>query len=253
MKELSKNINAQEITGKHADENFINSQITFALKLFQNIINKSNSKQNILISAYSVVQALGMIANGANGSTKTQIEKTISNMPIEDFNQYLYMHRISQPNTKNCKLMTANSIWIRDNEFMQIKKDFLQTNANYYNSSIFTDLFDDSTVTDINKWVNKHTNTMIPKLLDEISDKAILYLINTVAFHAKWQNPYELYQVQNGKFKNANGKEQTVKMMHSMEDDYLEDEYAIGFLKYYQGGCYAFMALLPNKNISVIE
>ena len=253
MKELSKNINAQEIIGKNADENFLNSQIKFALKLFQNIMNKSNSKQNMIISPYSIVQALGMLANGAKDITKFQIEKMLGNIPIEDLKQYLYRQRISQPNAKNCKLMTVNSIWFRDDKLIEVKKDFLQTNADYYHSSIFTAPFDDSTVTEINKWVNKHTNTMIPKLLDKIFDEAILYLINAVAFHAKWQTPYEVYQVQNGKFKNADGKKQTVKMMHSIEDDYLEDEQATGFLKYYQGGRYAFMTLLPNENISVID
>ena len=41
--------------------------------------------------------------------------------------------------------------------------------------------------------------------------------------------------------------------MHSTEHVYLEDESAVGFAKYYQGGQYAFVALLPNEGVSLAE
>ncbi|MDE6004360.1 MAG: hypothetical protein K2G88_03140, partial [Oscillospiraceae bacterium] len=161
--ELSKDMQSQEVTGKDADESFINGQTKFALELFQNEVNASETNENVMVSAYSVVQAFGMLANGADGDTKTQIEQTIGGMPIEDLNQYLYTQRITQPNDEKCKLSTANSIWVRDDaKRIQPKEEFLQTNANYYNASMFKAPFDDSTVIDINSWVKKNTDDMIP-------------------------------------------------------------------------------------------
>ena len=40
-------------------------------------------------------------------------------------------------------------------------------------------------------------------------------------------------------------------MMYSQEFTYLEDGLATGFLKYYEGGTYAFAALLPNEGVSL--
>jgi serpin B len=40
-------------------------------------------------------------------------------------------------------------------------------------------------------------------------------------------------------------------MLSSEEYIYLHDDNAQGFLKYYKGGKYAFMGILPNENVSV--
>ncbi|MBD5142713.1 MAG: serine protease [Ruminococcus sp.] len=250
--ELSKDMQSQEVTGKQADESFINGQTKFAVELLQNAVNESEAGQNIMVSPYSVVQALGMTANGANGETKTQMEQTIGSMPLEDLNQYLYTQRNSQPNDETCKLLTANSIWVRDEEErIQVKEEFLQTNADYYNASVFKAPFDDSTVSDINNWVKKNTDNMIPELLEEISDDTVMYLINAVTFDGKWLTPYTEDEVWNGIFTSADNSEQEVEMMHSDEYHYLEDENTTGFMKYYQGNRYAFVALLPNEDISI--
>ncbi|MDE5738201.1 MAG: serpin family protein, partial [Oscillospiraceae bacterium] len=255
--ELSKDMQSQEVAGKEADESFINGQTKFALELFQNVVNADEENKNIMISPYSVVQALGMTANGANGETKSQIEQTIGSMPIEDLNQYLYTQRNSQPNEEKCKLLTANSIWIRDDiQRIQVKEDFLQTNADYYNASVFKAPFDTSTAIDINHWVNKNTDTMIPKVLNEdekINDDILMYLINAVAFDAEWLSTYWEDDIWEETFTTADGSEQIVEMMHSEEYCYLEDETATGFFKYYKGGRYAFLALLPNEDISVTD
>ena len=42
-------------------------------------------------------------------------------------------------------------------------------------------------------------------------------------------------------------------MMYSEESQYLEDEHAAGFLKYYADRKYAFAALLPEEGMSVAE
>ena len=102
---------------------------------------------------------------------------------------------------------------------------------------------------DINAWVKKNTDDMIPTLLEEISPEAMMYLINAVAFDAKWATPYEEYQISDGDFTAADGTAQTVPMMHSTERNFLSDAHARGFLKYYEQG-YAFAALLPEEGLS---
>ncbi len=54
-------------------------------------------------------------------------------------------------------------------------------------------------------------------------------------------------------FTASNGETQDVSMMGSTELAYLEDERAIGFAKAYEGGSYAFVALLPNEGVTIEE
>ena len=65
--ELSKDMQSQEVTGKEADESFINGQTKFALELFQNVVNANEENKNIMISPYSVLLAFVMPRYGANG------------------------------------------------------------------------------------------------------------------------------------------------------------------------------------------
>ena len=92
---------------------------------------------------------------------------------------------------------------------------------------------------------------MIPSILDEIPDSAMLFLINALAFDGKWQTPYEPEQVTDGTFTAADGSERAVTMMQSSETEYLDDGQATGFIKYYKEGGYAFAALLPNEGVSI--
>ena len=106
---------------------------------------------------------------------------------------------------------------------------------------------------DINSWVSDHTEKMIPDILDEIPEDAVLYLVNALAFDAEWMTVYEGFQVREGEFAVAGGDKQNVDFMYSQEYGYLQDGGAQGFLKYYKDGRYAFAAILPEEGISTKE
>lgn len=95
---------------------------------------------------------------------------------------------------------------------------------------------------------------MIQNMLqDSIPEETVMYLVNALAFDAQWETTYTEHQVSKYKFTTADGTEQKVEMMCSLEYNYLEDENAIGFLKYYADKSYAFAALLPNEGISLTD
>ena len=221
----------------------------FALRLFR----ASNEKgKNTLISPLSVLCALSMTANGAKGETREQMEATLG-MPIEELNLYISNYMKSLPNNEKYKLHLANSIWFTDDERFTVNEDFLQINADYYGAGAYKAPFDDSTLEDINNWVKKETDGMIPKVLDEIPPEAVMYLVNALAFEAEWAEIYNEYAVSDGTFTKEDGTKQSVEFMYSDESTYLEDDKAIGFKKYYKDRKYAFVALLPNEGVSVDE
>jgi serpin B len=129
----------------------------------------------------------------------------------------------------------------------------LQKNADYYGAEIYKTPFNNQTKRDINSWVYKNTDGMRPKILDQIPDSAIMYLINTLAFEAEWPEYYKKEQVRSGVFTKESGEEQDAKLMYSTEGTYLSDDNATGFIKYYSDRKYAFAALLPNEGIAVSD
>lgn len=217
----------------------------FALGLFQSSLVEG---KNVLISPLSVLAALGMTANGAEGETLAQMEETFG-MSTEDINAYLYSYMDGQTG----QLKLANSIWFSDDDQLKVKESFLETNADFYQADIFQTAFNTEICAAINNWVNEKTDGMIPEILDEIPADAVMYLVNALAFEAQWPEPYRETQVWESTFTKEDSTAQTVELMYSEESRYLEDENAEGFLKYYSGGKYAFAALLPREGLSVAD
>lgn len=225
-----------------------NADVTdFAIRLFK--ANYENG-ENTLISPLSVLCALAMTTNGAEGETQAQME-TVLGITAKELNPYLYsyMSKLSQGDTY--KLHLANSIWFADKDSFSINPDFLQLNADYYGADIYKAPFDNQTCNNINNWVKEKTDGMIPEIVDAIPKDAIMYLINALSFDAEWAETYE--DSYDDIFTKEDGTEQNAEFMFSVESTYLEDEKATGFIKYYDDGKYAFVALLPNEGISVSE
>lgn len=113
----------------------------FALMLFKKCSAK-DGKKNTLVSPLSVMTALAMTANGAKGSTLDQMQKTLGKtMNSEQLNQYLGAYLNGLPSSEKAKFASANSIWAKENS-LDFKKDFLQTNADYYGADVFQSKFD---------------------------------------------------------------------------------------------------------------
>ena len=174
-------------------------------------------------------------------------------MPLEELNAYLTAYMNSLSDSDKYKMDLANSIWFTSKDSFTVNEDFIKENVAKFGADIYKAPFDDSTLKDINKWVKEKTDGMIPKILDQISEDAVMYLINALAFEAEWVDPYFDFQVQKEDFTAEDGSKEKVELMHSTEGTYLESEDATGLVKYYKGGKYAFAALLPNEGVSVDE
>jgi len=246
---LMNGIMGQSVKEKYSDDKFINNVTLFSYELF----NKTRAKgENSLISPMSVMVALSMTANGSDHETLSQMNSVLAkDIPLEELNQYLntYIHHL--PENEKTKMRVANSIWYRDSKDLKINNSFLQTNANYYQSAIFKSPFNNQTKKDINKWVKTSTDGLIDKMVDKIDDANIMYLINTVLFDAGWEIIYENNNVGDLTFHNQDGSTSDVRGMHSMEELYIQDEKATGFMKSYYNNDYRFVALLPNEGISL--
>lgn len=248
--DLMKGVKANDVSKEAVlrDEDTV-AAADFAVRLFE-ASRQENSE--VLISPVSVLYALAMTANGAEGETLTQMEDVLG-LSVEELNPYLYAYKEALASGNKYKLDLANSIWFKEDESLTVNPDFLQANADWYDAKLYQAPFDNSTLKDINNWVSDKTDGMIEDILDEIPDEAIMYLINAIAFDAEWENIYKENEVMADVFTTENGSEQIAELMYSEENEYLEDENTTGLIKYYKDAKYAFAGLLPKEGISVSE
>lgn len=250
--DLMDGIGANKVVERESSEAFISASQDFAFKLFQKSLSED---KNTLISPLSVMLALAMTANGAEGKTLAEMEALLGgDIPLDHLNEYLHTFVNSLPSQKKSKLALANSIWFRDDKIeLAPNQDFLQTNADYYNAQLYKSAFDGQAISDINNWVKKHTDGLIDKIVEEIEADTFMFLINALVFDAEWQEVYKAYDVVDGVFKAHNGEKQSVKMMYSQEFRYIDDGQATGFVKFYKNLDYSFAALLPNEDVDLSD
>ena len=241
--------NAIQISGD--PKTGISAAADFSVELFQHSVSLGG---NTLISPMSVLVALSMTANGADGQTLAQMEQVLGT-DVQTLNCFLYEYLNRLPDEEKCALRFANSLWFKDAITFEVNPIFLQTNADYYRAGIYKAPFDESTRDEINNWVKENTDGMIPGIVDQIPEAAVMYLINALAFDAQWATIYTENQISDGIFHlmDPDGTTRSVEMMYSTEGLYLEDGDTIGFIKPYSGGTCAFVALLPPEGMSVEE
>ena len=215
----------------------------FSVDVFKKAMS---GEENTVLSPLSLLYALAMLANGAEEDTRAELEAAFG-MSVEEMNEALYnLRAILCGYFANVNL--ANSIWIRDSFAGNVKSGFLQADMEYYDAAVFAAPFDQLTVDDINAWVKKNTDGMIPKLIDELTDDTVMALVNALLFESSWENEYS--DTFSEPFYAYDGSTKTVDMLKSCENIYLEDENAVGFRKAL-GDCYDFAVIVPKEGVDL--
>ena len=224
-----------------------NAEDTTLLDFYAEIARLNlNGDDSAVISPVSLLYALGMLTNGADGETLAQLEKTIG-LPADSLNAFMkdYAAKLAE-NEGNVNL--ANSMWINEKYDLSYEQEFLAALEEYYKAEGFSGVFDDALCDKLNKWVSDNTYGMIDKLLDEINPDASTYLVNALALDLEWKVKYT--DTYDEKFTREDGTEEDCKMLHGTESVFLHDADTVGFIKDYKDG-FKFVALLPDEGISM--
>lgn len=208
------------------------------------------SGENIMVSPVSVSLALGLTAGGAKGETYDQFEKVLGRgVAMSEMNAFYQQLSERLDECESVDIDLANSVWMKKGD-VDVERSFLEYADELYDAEVFSEPFDDNTVKKINSWVDDNTDGMIKEIIDRIGADTVMYLINAIAFDAKWQREYtdtsDYFT-----FTNYAGEKNKVTGMYSTEGKYLEDENTTGFVKNYKGGEYGFAVLLPDEDVDI--
>ena len=170
-----------EEKGTEASSEFSEAIGRSAFNYFSASIEDGKAKENILISPLSIYIALAMTACGAEGDTLSQMQSVLGDLSIRDAAHYIYSLCEDITYNRNITLNLANSIWVNDNDNMiNVNEAFLDVTKEYFSADTFMAEFDESTLKDINGWIEENTDGMIKEMLDKIPEDAVMYLINAL-------------------------------------------------------------------------
>ena len=250
-------INFRDVEGADYDAAQMDREYRrYCFDIFSQTVRDYGTDSNIMISPASLMMALDMAAAGTKGESLEQLTNLFA--PGQGpLTQQAYaadlMDRIN--GSKDVEFGCANAVW--NNATLlgdKVNTDYVSYIQDTFLAEYKVSAFNDDTPAEINSWVYEHTDHQIAKIIDGLDPLTVMVLVNAITFDGKWKESYDEYHVFDDVFTTAAGEEQTVTYLHDETSAYYETDLATGFIKEYEGGQYAFLAILPtDESISANE
>ncbi|MBN2778985.1 MAG: serpin family protein [Bacteroidales bacterium] len=245
----------KEIKISSKQQEIINSSNDFSLNIFREV-NSTEIGKNFMISPLSIDFALAMTSNGAKSNTYSQMMTVLGfeGYSNDEFNEYFKdIKKELYGIDRRVDFSIANSIWCKNG--YPVLESFLDINKKYYDAHIRTlDFSSSGSVAEINDWVSDNTNNKITKIIDNIPNDAIMYLINAIYFYGEWKNEFDASLTTNSPFYLENGETIDVDMMYTEADlSYYSDPSLTLVELPYGRGNFVMDIILPAMDTSIYD
>jgi serpin B len=218
---------------------------------------------NLAVSPYSIVVALAMTANGAGGSTRTQMLDVLHAGGLTSYNGGLdaltqQIEGLAGPVTladgKKGAIELAAADQLFGDHSVTWRPDFLDTLARMYGAAMRTVDFalnPDAARTLINVWTAQQTHDRIRELLPPgvVDTSTRLVLVNALYLMAPWDVPFAKTSTTRAPFHLADGSTVSVRMMHGDPESgyrYLRGDHYRGARLPYRDGTLAMTVAVPD-------
>lgn len=193
----------------------------FAARIFKAMATAEPGK-NLMISPLSIEIALAMTMNGASGDNLAEMQEVLGfdELTLAAMNgQFLHLIKSLEEADKDMTLAIANAMFMDDLFEPRMKAAFKEALTGSFEAEPYTaDMADPATIALINKWVSDHTNGKIEKIIDDINDDTVMFLLNAIYFKAAWTVTFDKESTYDGQFELTDGTQKTVKMMTFKDD-----------------------------------
>ncbi len=141
-----------------------------------NFLKQENGDKNVIYSPLSIKYTLAMLKEGANGTTKNQIEAVVGDYTSKKYE-----------NSSNMSF--ANAMFVRDSFKNDIKDTYTDKLNTKYNAELIFDTFE--TPDTINNWAHDKTLGLISNLVDDVSSNQF-FLLNALAIDMEWKQKIQM-------------------------------------------------------------
>lgn len=164
-------------------ESFEEAVKQFSWKTASALLAETEGNRNY--SPLSLYYALALTAQGASGSTETELLQLLGVDKKEELADACgKLFRLLYRENETGRLMLADSLWMQEES--QFKKNFIRTAQEDFYADLFrVDFTDGSTGQAMGEWVSEHTGgTLAPEWEDV--EEVVLAVLNTVWLQDEW-------------------------------------------------------------------
>lgn len=222
----------------------------FALHLFQQTVGKDSR----VVSPLSITYLMAMLADGANGQTRTEILNTLGWSTDSQADADALCNMLINKSPKLDKSTTINiANYVGADKTLPLNSNYVDGVSKNFNAAVESLDFNSSTaVQRINNWCKKQTNGMIPKIIDETPKSTALIAMNAIYFNGAWANKFTKSATKEANFQGYTRDIKKVQMMHQNHKfDYFDNDTLQAVSLPYGNGAYAMTVLLPREGQTV--
>ncbi|HDR50933.1 MAG TPA: serpin family protein [Mariniphaga anaerophila] len=247
----------EELNVTEKTARLIDAENQFGFELYQHVFSSETEYKNIMVSPLSVSLALAMTYNGANGETKTAMEKTLKvyGLTPDDINTS-YRDLVNALKSLDPKVLLeiANAIFYRDD--FQVENEFVSINKNYYDAGVSALDFgnEQKSLETINGWVAEKTHDKIETIIDRITRNHVMFLLNAIYFKGTWQKEFNEKSTEKLPFYLESGESIETQMMQRLDTlPYMKNDLFSAIELSYGKGNYNMVVFLPENDKTLDE
>ena len=224
----------------------------FAFDLLKSIAAEQ-PESNLFISPFSVSTVLQMVANGAAGDTRSEMQRVLktAGLPPERLNAACLDLNQSLSSQTNVILSLANGIWFQDD--IHLKPGFAATNSRFFRAELAPlDFKKPESAKTINNWADHRTRGKIKDVVQWPFDPLTrMILANAIYFKGQWARPFDKSATRPHAFHPAKGAAKPTPMMWQRGKFNYQDGDGFQAVRLpYAGGRLQMVLFLPNANSS---
>ena len=225
----------------------------FAFDLLKQIVAEQPGT-NIFISPFSVSSVLQMVAHGAAGETRTEMQRALktAGLPADALKAACKDLNQSLNSQTNVILNLANAIWYKQ-EF-HLKPEFVSDNRTYFSATLAGVNFGKpESAQTINDWADTSTHGKIKQVVQWPFDPLTrVILANAIYFKGKWERPFDKQATKDHAFNVLPGgtPKQVPMMWQHGRFNYQDGDGFQAVRLPYAGGHLQMYLFLPDTNSS---
>jgi serpin B len=203
--------------------------------------------RNFFFSPTSIGTAWAMAANGAQGGTLAQM-MAVYGTKLSDRELLAGLGAQAQALRLSGAAHSANALY--GNRDVRLDEGFVNQIAELLGGQATTlDFGAPGSLPIVNGFVAKHTDQMIPQLLDQLDPSGVVYLINAIGTKVKWSEKFEVARTRDQQFRTPSGVKTVPMMSRTGQFRYFENNLVQGITLETEGGKVAVDFFLPRAEL----
>lgn len=220
---------ARAVQPAAASQSAARANADFGIHLYKRLTGEREAGENVFVSPISVAGAIGPVAAGARGETRTAIDAAMRFAAGEQLHAALGgLLKELERTREGVTLSIANALWVKQG--LKLNPAFERIARTNYDAQVAAVDFENAPKAAeerINQWVKEETRGRIGGVVsaDDFSRYTRLVITNAVYLLGDWAKPFSPSATQEQPFFGTSGGMRQIALMHDRDEyRYFETE-----------------------------